>query len=153
MIQNGNDHHHAPPARTDYHGDRGLRPAYRRRGQSIAAKATEATTAMTARIGTVPTTAERVELLERLLAEALARIEVLEDQLVHQAHEDEDGPAPAVLPPNWKPLKQAAPIVGYSEPGLRKAMRRHTDGPRWWRYVGARLLIDVDRCPRRPVRT
>jgi hypothetical protein len=104
---------------------------------------------MTARLGTVPTTAERVETLEHQLADALVRITALEAS--RDADDAIDGPAPPLLPPNWKPLKRAAPLVGYSEPGLRKAMKRHA-GAGWYRYVGARLFVDVDRCPR-PVRT
>jgi hypothetical protein len=104
------------------------------------------------RLGEVPTLAERVELLEHHLAEALARISALEDQ--RGATAEEDGSAPQPLPANWRPIKQAAAIVGYSEPGLRKAIRRHVDGGRrWWRYLGGRLLIDIDRCPRRAIRT
>jgi hypothetical protein len=113
---------------------------------------------VTARLGTAPTMREDLDRALDLIAKqadviaALAgRIEVLE--AARDVDDQVDGSTPQALPPNWRPIKKAAPIVGYSEPGLRKAMRRHTDGPRWWRYVGARLLIDVDRCPRRPVRT
>jgi hypothetical protein len=107
---------------------------------------------MTAQLGTVPTTAERVELLEQQLADALARIAALES--ARDVDDQVDGSAPTALPsPPWFPIKKAAALVGYSEPGLRKAIRRHAGGAKWWRYSGARLFVDIDRCPRRPVRT
>jgi hypothetical protein len=86
-----------------------------------------------------------------LFVEVLARIAALEARA--DADDSLDGPAPQPLPPNWVPIKAAAPLVGFSESGLRKAKDHHTDGPRWWRYFGGRLFIDLDRCPRRPVRT
>ena len=79
---------------------------------------------MTARLGTVPTTAERVEWLEQQLADALARIAVLEAR--GDVDDQADGPAPAALTPNWRPIKAAAPLAGYSESGIRVAMKRHT---------------------------
>jgi hypothetical protein len=112
---------------------------------------------MTAALGTVPTTAERVSVLERLAveqAEVIAalteRIAVLEDQLV--AAGDEDGPTPQPLPPNWKPIKAAAALVGRSESALLKAIKRHRDGVRWWRYDRGRVFANIDRLPW-PVRT
>jgi hypothetical protein len=103
-------------------------------------------------LGTVPTMAERMALVEHRLAEALERIAVL-DQLVVQHHEDEDGPAPAPLASSWRPLKAAAALVGYSESGLRAAIRRHTDGPRWWKYRSGRLLVNIETCPKKRTRT
>jgi hypothetical protein len=102
-------------------------------------------TVMTARLGTVPTTAERVELLERQLAEALERIAVLES--ARDVDEQIDGAAPVLLGPSWRPIKAAAALVGYSESALRKASK----GGRavWWQARGCRILIDIDRCPRR----
>jgi hypothetical protein len=109
---------------------------------------------MTAALGTVPTLAERLATLERVVAEQAAviaahqaRIVVLEDHLLQQ--EGEDGPAPAPLPPNWKPLKQAAALSGFSWSGLRKRIDMHREGPRWWRRRGHRILVDVTRMPRR----
>jgi hypothetical protein len=100
------------------------------------------------RLGSVPNLAERMLVLERALAAALARIDVLE--AANDAVDMVDGPVPAALPPQWHPVKVAALQVGYSEPGLRKAIKRH-GAAKWWRYVAGRLYVDVDRCPR-PVR-
>jgi hypothetical protein len=104
------------------------------------------TTVVRRRFGEMPTMAERVLVLERQLADALVRITALEAS--HDADDQIDGAAPVALSPNWKPLKRAAALVGYSEPGLRKAVKRCSDGRRWWRYVAGRLYVDVDRCPR-----
>jgi hypothetical protein len=107
-------------------------------------------TAPAPRFGEGPTSAERLDVVEKALAEALARIAVLES--ARDVAEEADGPVPGRLPPNWKPIKAAASQVGYSEAGLRKAIKRHAGGPQWWRYLCGRLFVDVDRCPR-PVRT
>jgi hypothetical protein len=87
---------------------------------------------------------------EPCLLRALARITALEARA--DAEDQLDGPAPAALPSSLQPIKAAA-AVGYSESGLRKARDRHVEGPRWWRYLGGRLFVDLDRCPRRPPRT
>jgi hypothetical protein len=98
------------------------------------------------RLGEVPTLAERVELLEHRLAEALARIEVLES--ARDADDQADGAAPAPLPVNWQPLKKAAAIAGYSWSGLRKKIGTRPDGP-WWKRRGSWILVDVTAMPRR----
>jgi hypothetical protein len=83
-------------------------------------------TASAARFGEDPTMAERL----------LVAARDVDDQV--------DGQVPRPLPsPPWFPIKTAAALVGYSEPGLRKAIKRHVSGAKWWRYVGARLLIDT----------
>jgi hypothetical protein len=104
-------------------------------------------TASVPRLGEVPTTAERLLVVERLLAEALARIEVLE--AARDVDDAIDGPAPTPLSSSWKPIKTAAALVGYSESALRKASK----GGRavWWQARGCRIWIDTDRCPRRRV--
>jgi hypothetical protein len=111
-------------------------------------------------LGTTPTPVERLAALERVVAEqaeAIAayevRITALEDQIAHQ---EEDGPAPVRLPSSWHPVKAAAPLAGFSESGLRKRIdRAQLDGEQgpWWQYLGGRLFIDLDHCPRRAVRT
>jgi hypothetical protein len=106
---------------------------------------------LTPRLGEVPTTAERLLVVERLLAEALARIEVLE--AARDADDAVDGPAPQALPPNWVSIKVAAAFVGRSESALLKAIKRHPDGVRWWRYDRGRLFADIDRLPWPQVRT
>jgi hypothetical protein len=100
---------------------------------------------MTARLGTVPTIGDRVLQLEHQLAEALARIAVLEAR--GDAEDAVDGPAPQPLPPSWKPIKAASALVGYSPTMLRKL----NDGGRasWWEYRGSRIWIDTACCPRR----
>jgi hypothetical protein len=103
------------------------------------------------RLGERPTTAERVDLLEHQLAEALARIEALES--ARDADDQVDGPVPQTLPPNWVPIKKAAARVGRSESALLKAIKRHPDGVRWWRYDRGRLFADIDRLPWPQVRT
>jgi hypothetical protein len=102
------------------------------------------------RLGTVPTLAEHMLVLEKALAALTERLDALES--ARDAVNGIDGPAPVALPPNWHRIKQAAALVGYSEPGLRKAIKRHRDGRRWWRYVAGRIFVDVDTFPRR-VRT
>jgi hypothetical protein len=102
------------------------------------------------RFGEGPTTAERVAVLERIVAELLAW------KAEHEAEEakGEDGePSPPLPSPPWFPIKAAAPAVGYSESGLRAAIRRHKDGPRWWQFDRGRLLVNVHTCPHRKVRT
>jgi hypothetical protein len=106
---------------------------------------------MTTRLGTVPTMAERMALVEHQLAEAWARIGVLEAK--GDAEDAVDGPGPGELSSSWRPIKSAAAAVGYSESGLRAAMKRHPDGPKWWRYRAGRLLVNVDACPRKQKRT
>jgi hypothetical protein len=103
----------------------------------------------TARLGTAPTMREDLDRALALVAALSERVSVLE--AARDVDDQVDGPAPAPLPPNWKPIKLAAPIVGYSESGLRKAIRRHR-AARWWRYDRGRLFVDIDHCPR-PVRT
>jgi hypothetical protein len=106
----------------------------------------------TARLGAAPTMREDLDRALALLAgqaEVIAaqgaRISALEDQLV--AAGDEDGPSPQPLPPQWKPIKAASALVGYSPTMLRKL----NDGGRasWWAYRGSRIWIDTARCPRR----
>jgi hypothetical protein len=106
------------------------------------------------RLGEVPTLAERLTTLERVVAEQAelisthqARIAVLE---ARGDDEQLDGAAPAALPSNWQPLKQAAAIAGYSWSGLRKKITTRRDGP-WWRRRGNRILVDVTAMPRRAV--
>jgi hypothetical protein len=76
--------------------------------------------------------------LREVVAKLIARVEVLEkaDDI------DEDGPAPRPLPPNWKPLKRAAELSGYSPSALRKLK-----SPRWWKYDGGRVWVDTEVCP------
>lgn len=100
---------------------------------------------MTVRIGTVPTVAERVLVLERVVREQAERIAALEARA--DATDQVDGAAPAPLPVNWQPLKKAAEIAGYSWSGLRKKITRR-DGP-WWRRRGNRILVDVTAMPRK----
>jgi hypothetical protein len=104
-------------------------------------------TAPAPRFGERPTTAERVDLLEHQLAEALARIAALEAR--GDADDQIDGVAPAPLPPQWQPLKAACAVAGFSPSGLRKRIATHRDGPRWWKYRGSRLWIDIAACPRK----
>jgi hypothetical protein len=110
------------------------------------------------RLGETPTLVERVLMLERIVAEQAeviaaqgTRISAIES--ARDVDDQVDGPAPAALPPNWRPIKVAAPLVGYSESGLRAAMKRHTGGRRWWQYRDGRVLVDVDTCPRKQKRT
>jgi hypothetical protein len=84
--------------------------------------------------------------LRVLLAEILARIVALEDQLVAAGDEDGPAPQPLPLPPNWKPLKQAVALSGFSSSGLRKLR-----APHWWKYVAGRVWIDTAACPRKAV--
>jgi hypothetical protein len=51
------------------------------------------------------------------------------------------------LPSNWKPIKAAAEVVGYSQSALRKAS--NGGRARWWQTRGGRIWIDTARCPRR----
>jgi hypothetical protein len=105
------------------------------------------------RLGEVPTLAERLATLERVVAEQAelmsthqARIAVLEAR--GDVDEQLDGAAPAQLPPNWQPLKKAAAIAGYSWSGLRKKIPTRRDGT-WWRRPGNRILVDVTAMPRK----
>jgi hypothetical protein len=105
---------------------------------------------LTPRLGEGPTSAERIDRLERVVAELLAW------KAEHEAKEanGEDGePSPPLPSPPWFPIKAAAPAVGYSESGLRAAMKRHMDGPKWWRFHAGRLLVNIDTCPRKRKRT
>lgn len=108
--------------------------------------------------GTTPTTAERVLQLERQVVEqgrtiaALQlRLEVLERAA---GAADEDG-RPEPLGESWKPIKEAAAILGFSQSGLRKHLKRWDEnaGYIWWTYRGGRLYVDVDAAPVRVVRT
>jgi hypothetical protein len=107
-------------------------------------------TATAPRLGTTPTLREDLDRALDLIAVLTERIAVLES--ARDVDDAIDGTAPEPLPASWVPIKAAAPQVGYSEAGLRKAIKRHAGGPRWWRYLCGRLFVDVDRCPR-PVRT
>jgi hypothetical protein len=102
---------------------------------------------MTARLGTVPALREDLDRALTLIAALTERIEVLES--ARDVDDQVDGPAPQPLPPNWKPIKAAAAVVGYSESALRKASK----GGRavWWQTRGCRIWIDTDRCPRKAV--
>jgi hypothetical protein len=58
-----------------------------------------------------------------------------------------DDPLPAPQPP-WVPIKAAWATLGFSGPsGLRKAIKRHRAGARWWRYDGGRLSISIETAP------
>jgi hypothetical protein len=103
---------------------------------------------MTAQLGTVPTTAERVELLEEQLADALARIAAPEAR--GDVDDQIDGAAPTALPPNWKPLPEAAKLAGFSWSGMRKKITTRRDGP-WWKRRGNRILVNVTAMPRKAV--
>jgi hypothetical protein len=93
---------------------------------------------MTARLGTVLTIAERVELLEHRLAEALARISVLEDVPKSGDVSAEDGsPRP---PGRWLKMKPAVKVTGYSRSGLLKLCR---EGRARFDFDGPHRLIDV----------
>jgi hypothetical protein len=100
------------------------------------------TTVVRRRFGEMPTTAERMLVLERQLTDALVRITALEAS--HDADDQIDGAAPASLPVNWIPLKRAAEISGYSASALRKLR-----SPRWWKYDAGRVRVDVTACPRK----
>ena len=105
---------------------------------------------LTPRLGEVPTTAERLAMLEHLVAELLAW------KAEHEAKEEngEDGEPSSPLPsPPWVPIKKAAARVGRSESALRKAIKRHPDGVRWWSYDRGRLYAHIDLLPWPPVRT
>jgi hypothetical protein len=104
---------------------------------------------VSARLGTAPTLREDLDRALDLIAVLTDRIAALEAG--RDADDQVDGPAPAALPASWKPIKLAAPEVGYGESGLRKAIKRHA-GAGWWCYLGGRLFVDTDHCPR-PVRT
>jgi hypothetical protein len=107
-------------------------------------------TATARRLGEGPTLAERLLVLEHVVAELLAW------KAEHEAEEakGEDGEPLSPLPsPPWVPIKAAAPAVGYSESGLRAAMKRHRDGPVWWQFDRGRLLVNIDTCPRKEKRT
>ena len=97
-----------------------------------------------ARLGTVPTSREIADEALALVRELAARVAVLEARA--DADDAVDGDAPAPLPPNWVPLKQAALISGYSASALRKLR-----SPTWWKYVASRVWIDIAACPRKAV--
>jgi hypothetical protein len=99
-------------------------------------------TATAPRLGTTPTLREDLDRALGLLAEALARIAALEARA--DADDAIDGDVPQPLPPNWKPLKRAVEISGYSASALRKLK-----SPRWWKYDAGRVRVDVDACPRK----
>lgn len=100
---------------------------------------------MTARLGTTPTMREDLDRALALIAALTERIAAIEAK--GDADDHLDGPAPQPLPPNWKPIKVASALVGYSESALRKASK----GGRavWWQARGCRIWIDTDRCPRK----
>jgi hypothetical protein len=89
--------------------------------------------------------------LQTEVAELTLRIAALEAGA--DPGEQLDGAAPQPLAPHWKALKAACADLGLSQSGLRKAIRRHADGPRWWQFRGGRLFINVHIAPRRRVRT
>jgi hypothetical protein len=108
------------------------------------------------RLGEMPTLAERIAALERVVAEQAAqiteqmkRIAALEAR--GEVEDQVDGPAPRPLSSNWKPLRQAAAMAGYSWSGLRKKIMTHREGPRWWKLRGSRIFVDVTAMPRKVV--
>jgi hypothetical protein len=142
----------------DYPHDQGQRPRRHGRQPAAATEAAEEPTAMTVttRLGTGPTLREDLDRALGLIAEQAVQIaeqalRIAALEAGRDADDQVDGPTPAPLPPNWKPIKTAAELVGYSESGLRKAIKRQRDA-RWWEYSGGRLFVDIDHCPR-PVRT
>jgi hypothetical protein len=106
--------------------------------------------------GSGPTTRDLVDKLivenadlRRAVTELSRRIEVLEE------HGGDDGRAPPPLSPNWRPVREAAALLGFSQSGLRKHLK-HWDahaGYVWWTYRGGRLFVDIDAAPIREVRT
>jgi hypothetical protein len=110
-------------------------------------------------LGEAPTTAEIVAMLQGQVVELQQAVATQAAQIAAQAAtistlvarteaEDQlDGPVPQPLPSNWKPIKAAAEVVGYSPSALRKA----SNGGRaqWWQTRGCRIWIDTARCPRR----
>jgi hypothetical protein len=105
----------------------------------------------TNRLGTAPTLREDLDRALALIASLTERIAVLE--AARDVDDQVDGPTPAPLPANWVSIKVAAELVGRSESALLKAIKRHPDGVRWWRYDRGRLFADIDRLPWPPVRT
>jgi hypothetical protein len=109
------------------------------------------TRVLTPRFGEGPTSAERIDRLERVVAELLAW------KAEHEAKEadGEDGePSPPLPSPPWVPIKKAAARVGRSESALRKVIKRRPDSVlRWWRYDRGRLYAHIDLLPWPPVRT
>jgi hypothetical protein len=97
-------------------------------------------------LGEAPTAREVAEQALALARELAARIAALEAK--RDAEDEVDGDVQA-LPSSWRPIKAAAAEVGYSVSGLRAATRRHTDGPRWWKFRAGRLLVNIETCPRK----
>jgi hypothetical protein len=95
-------------------------------------------------IGERPSAIELAEPALELISKLAERIELIESRL----RANEDG-APPVPGPNLRPLKSAAPLIGFSPSGLRKRMHkaeRNREAP-WWIWRISMLLVDLDRCP------
>jgi hypothetical protein len=99
--------------------------------------------------GSAPTTRELVDRLLVMVAEQGERLEVLEAK-VAGADGDEDARSPArPSAPEWLPLIKACAVTGYSEVGLRRRIRHHDGGPRWWRCYAGRAYVHVVTAPRK----
>jgi hypothetical protein len=91
--------------------------------------------------------------LRSVITQLVWRLEALERRA---GGDGDDGHAsPPLDPAIWKPIKEAAQILGFSQSGLRKHMKRweaHA-GYYWWTYRAGRLFIEVNAAPIRVVRT
>jgi hypothetical protein len=110
------------------------------------------------RLGEMPTLAERIAALERIVREQAAQLAAQAAMIAMLVADRDvaaaiDGEVPTALSSSWRPIKAAAADVGFSVSGLRAAIRRHEDGPRWWRFRAGRLLVNIDTCPRKRKRT
>ena len=108
------------------------------------------------RFGEAPTAREIAERalaenadLRRVVGAALARIEALEGKVA--GAEDEDARSPArPSAPDWLPFSAAVKVTRFSASGLRRRIRHHTNGARWWRWYAGKLFVHIPTAPRRP---
>jgi hypothetical protein len=99
-----------------------------------------------------------IEVAERALAENMAlrgmigelvgRLEVLEAKAAGTDGEDARSPA-RPSPLEWLPFPEAVKVTGFSASGLRRRIKHHSNGPRWWRWYAGKLFVHIPTAPRR----
>ena len=107
------------------------------------------------RFGEAPTAREIAERalaenadLRRVVGAALARIEALEGIVAGTDSEDARSPAPP-SPPDWLPLRAAVKVTRFSASGLRRRIKHHSNGPRWWQWYAGKVFVHIPTAPRR----
>jgi hypothetical protein len=86
--------------------------------------------------------------LRGIIATLVTRIEALERKVDGAEGEDARSPARPSLP-DWLPFPEAVKVTRFSASGLRRRIKHHDAGPRWWQWFAGKLFVHIPTAPRR----